>query len=544
MLNLKDYVFSKSGSYLAVDMIGGELLITSSYGGKYYPLYAIKVGENAEITVKPWELIVKSGGEYKFCFFGKNGLFIKGTGKPLTIEYRESTTGYNVNFVRETENGITVGDTINNGVAYLTAVEGKFSYYAPMNTADESRKYLAKRKEICVTFDENGENFTAAIEQFFDGFDFSACRDLSYDDAVCAARESYEKFEKAFSVTTQMQSCAVYVLWSNTLPKDGNFKRVPICASRAGMTRLWSWDNVFNSIALAAYHPELALDQLLIPYDFIAANGRIPDAISATSIEWTNVKPPVQGWACKIMQNKNDYFKKSSVLKQIYFPMKRNTDWWLNRGETPSYYHGNDSGADNSACFDYCDCVETPELLALLSVQCEFLSETAEKLGFYSDEKTYKTLSADLAKKATENYFDGKIFIKNGDTGDKYYVDSLLPYRVLVLDKKLPENMQKYIVERLKNDFLGKYGLASEALTSEKYEKNAYWRGALWSPDQYMIAYGLNEIGEKELAYEILKRYNAAISENGFYENYDAYTGEKERCKNFSWPVCCYLEQA
>lgn len=124
----------------------------------------------------------------------------------------------------------------------------------------------------------------------------------------------------------------------------------------------------------------------------------------------------------------------------------------------------------------------------------------------------------------------------------KHYCDSLLPLRVLILGEKLPESIKNYIVERLRNDFLGEYGLASEALNSEKYEKDAYWRGSLWAPDQYMIAYGLNEIGESALAREILKRYKSAIEKNGFYENYDAHTGEKERCKNFSWPVCCYLE--
>lgn len=77
MLNLSDYVFSKSGSYLAIDKKENELLIMSSYGEKYYPLYAIKIEEDAEIDMKPWELTVKSGGEYKFCFFGKNGLFIR-----------------------------------------------------------------------------------------------------------------------------------------------------------------------------------------------------------------------------------------------------------------------------------------------------------------------------------------------------------------------------------------------------------------------------------------------------------------------------------
>lgn len=541
MLNLNDYVFSKAGSYLSVDRVNEKLLITSAYGGKYYPLYAIDVEKNAEIQFEPWELTVKSGGEYKICLFGKNGLSIKGKGKPLTIEYCEAKSEYNVNFVRETKNGIAVGDTLNNGVAYLTALKGKFSYCAPMNTGEESRKYLAKRKEIRVTFGEGAEEFTAAIEQFFGCCDFSACWDLDYDEIVCAVREEYEKFEKPFFVKNETQACAVYVLWSNALPKDGYFTRTPICASRAGMTRLWSWDNVFNAIALAPYHPQLAFDQMMIPYDLIATDGRIPDAIGATAMEWTNVKPPVQGWAYQILQKKNRYFSKRSVLKEIYFPMKRNTDWWLNREKTPSYYHGNDSGADNSTCFDYSDCIETPELLALLSVQCEFLSETAEKLGLHSDVKTYKTISDDLLKSVSEDYFDGKLFVKNGDTGEKYYVDSLLPYRVLILGEKLPENMQKYIVERIKNDFLGEYGLASEALTSEKYEKDAYWRGSLWTPDQYMIAYGLNEVGESELAQEILKRYNAAILKNGFYENYDVHTGEKERCKNFSWPVCCYL---
>ena len=301
MLNLGDYVFSKSGSYLAIDKKENELLIMSSYGGKYYPLYAIKIEEDAEIDMKPWELTVKSGGEYKFCFFGKNGLFIKGKKKPLTIEYREAKNDYNVNFVRETENGIAVGDTINNGVAYLTVINGKFSYSAPMNVGEESRKFLAKRKEIRVNFGGEGQDFTAAIEQFFGGYDFSACRDLTYGEAVAAAREEYEKFEKPFIENNQNAACAAYVLWCNTLPKEGYLTRTPICPSRAGMTRVWSWDNVFNAIALAPFHPELAFDQLMIPYDLIAADGQIPDAISAIGIEWTNVKPPVQGWAYNIL---------------------------------------------------------------------------------------------------------------------------------------------------------------------------------------------------------------------------------------------------
>ena len=543
MLNLSDYVFSKSGSYLAIDKKENELLIMSSYGGKYYPLYAIKIEEDAEIDMKPWELTVKSGGEYKFCFFGKSGLFIKGKKKPLTIEYREAKNDYNVNFVRETENGIAVGDTINNGVAYLTATHGKLSYSAPMNVGEESRKFLAKRKEISVTFGVDGEDFIAAIERFFNGCDFSACGDFTYDEAVAAAREEYERFEKLFIEKKKNANVAIYVLWCNTLPKDGYLTRIPICPSRAGMTRVWSWDNVFNSIALAEYHPELAFDQIMIPYDLITADGQIPDAVSAIRTEWTNVKPPVQGWAYKILLKKNAYFGKISVLKQVYFPMKRNTDWWLNmRGKVPSYYHGNDSGADNSTCFDFCDQVETPELLALLSLQCEFLSETAQKLELYNDEKIYGKLAEELRNKACNNYFDGKIFIKDGFSGVKHYCDSLLPLRVLILGEKLPESIKNYIVERLRNDFLGEYGLASEALNSEKYEKDAYWRGSLWAPDQYMIAYGLNEIGESALAREILNRYKSAIEKNGFYENYDAHTGEKERCKNFSWSVCCYLE--
>ncbi len=464
---------------------------------------------------------------------------MEGTGAPLTLVYVEPENVYNVNFIRDTRDGFCLGDTLTDGMTFFSAQKGSVRYDAPMNTDDGSRRFHAKRKYIRITL--SGEDgFSAALEQCLGGAEIPVGCPGGFAAAAEANKRAFLAFAAPFP-SGRTYGAAAYILWSNASVAEGNFRRQPLVCSKAGMTRVWSWDNVFNALALAPYYPQKAFDQFMIPYDAMTPAGRLPDAISACTAEWTNVKPPVQGWAYGLMEKKHPFFSDRRILGQAYFCIKRNTDWWLNLNDgVPVYFHGNDSGADNATCFDRADCIASPDLSALLSLQCAFLARTAKTLGLSGDCGRYAA-EADRLAEYTGTFYDGRVFVRDGVTGEKYYSGALMPLRALLLGDRLPSAMRTYIVKRLEEAYLGEYGLASEALDSPEYTEDGYWRGSLWSPDQYMFYEACVAVGARELTGRILSRYKSAVDKSGFFENYDAHTGRGERCKHFCWPVASYL---
>ena len=331
-------------------------------------------------------------------------------------------------------------------------------------------------------------------------------------------------------------------MWSNTISPAGNFSTEAIVMGKAGMSNVWSWDNAFNALGLADVDYRLAMDQFMIMYKHINRIGRVPDAISENYKVWNFVKPPVQGWMYKQMIKRNPEFATPHALDEVYFDMKRNTDWWLNlRGDVPSYYHGNDSGQDNSTCFDKSEHIETSELIAFLSVQCSFLAEAAEILNYPTDKRIYAQLAKELADKAVKDYWDGeRIFVRLAETGEPYYCNALMPLRVIILEDLLPKEIQEYIVKQITEHHLCKGGIASEAVDSSMFVEDGYWRGAVWAPDVIMFVYALRNLGYTELADKIAENYKASVTKYGFSENTSAITGKQLRCKGYSWAANAY----
>lgn len=543
MLKLNRVFYSISGSFLLFDQVGEDLVLKNIRKGKDLPLYKINMGKAPDYTLSPWELSLrKDGGEYGFCLFGKEGVYIKGKGAPLVLEYTEPKDTYNANFIIREGNQVRIGDAISDGMTLFTVKKGTLELDAPSNVHTPSSKDYHQCLYIRLKFvpDEDGE-FLVALEQFVGSAAFTKSDHLTYEMALKAACSSWTEWRKKLCGDAEEKAESAYVLWSNIAPAGGNFRTDTLVMSKAGMANVWSWDNGFNALALARSMPEMALEQFMALYNHINECGQVPDRIYAVGIGWEYVKPPIQGWLYKRMMEENSYFHSRDVLGRVYPAVKRNTDWWLNyRGETPSYFHGNDSGCDNASCFDFAEHIETPELLALLSVQCEFLSQAAQKLGLKFDAKHYLATSAALAERVL-SYYDGGIFTIDVETGAKRYTNALLPLRMLILGDRLPKKISDFIVKRLKEDYLGNYGIASEAIASGDYVENGYWRGPVWAPDQIVFVHSLREMGQTELADEIAERYKRALKENGLSENHDVHTGKALRCKAYTWTACAYL---
>ena len=497
---------------------------------------AVSYGAGAKFSFTPREVTAKfDGGEQNITLFGTDGTFIRGKGKDVFVEIANTHAKFDYQVL---QNGVwELCDFKSNCSLMFVPVKGKLE----VEKSRGAGKIVSDFVKVHVLPDENGEYEFAIEASFLDKGGLGAIG-MTYDGYADAAERDYLAWEKKFNCKNKYEKECAYIMWSNTIAPLGNFDTEAIVMSKGGMSNVWSWDNAFNALGLADVDYRLAMDQFMIMYKHINRVGRVPDAISQSYKVWNFVKPPVQAWMYKQMIKRNPEFATPHALEEVYFVMKRNTDWWLNlRGDVPSYYHGNDSGQDNSTCYDKSEHIETPELIAFLSVQCSFLSEAAEILNYPTDKRVYAMLAKELAEKAIKDYWDGEnLFVRLAETGEPYYCNALMPLRLVVLEDMLPKEIQEYIVKQIKEHHLCTGGIASEALDSPLFIEDGYWRGAVWAPDMVMFVYALRNLGYTELADELANNYKTAVTKYGFSENTSALTGKQLRCKGYSWAANAY----
>ena len=73
------------------------------------------------------------------------------------------------------------------------------------------------------------------------------------------------------------------------------------------------------------------------------------------------------------------------------------------------------------------------------------------------------------------------------------------------------------------------------------FEPRRYWRGPIWAVVNWMIAEGLSDCGERDLAQTICTDTKALIDAGGFSEYFDPLTGEGIGGGRFSWTAAVAL---
>ncbi len=535
MFNLDKFHFSARASLISVAKSGGNYVIHSLHNGGMVPMMQLGFSNEVKEELFPWELKLTEGDrEHKMCLFGKDGVCFFGKGSSPSLKYIYMQGVYNANYIYEGNNIIKICDCFTNTFHTFKIHKGNVVIDAP----DSERRIYKKYIKITVLPDENGEyEFTLRLSTS----ERSVYTDLTYNEYSKNRKDEFLKWEEQMKCKTQYDKYCAYILWSNIISGEGNYDRDAIVMSKSGMCKLWSWDNTFNALDLADKDFELSYNQFIYPYRFMDNHGRTPDTVTTVNMERAFVKPPIQGWIYKQLVKRNPRYEDIEIIDELYYYMKKNTDWWLNyRGNIPCYYHGNDSGNDNATCFDKTEIVQSPDLIAYLTIQCEVLSQMAEKLNLCTDARIYKMLSDELLEKCISHFFDGELFVRNGITEEIHRTKSLMPLRMIVLENKLPADIREYILTSLKNDFLCPYGLASESKNSPFYTQNGYWRGPAWGPDQIIFGLALRNMGETELSEQVAANYKSAIEKSGFPENHDPLTGDALKCKAYTWTANAY----
>ena len=523
---------SSKHSYFCFNIYDEKLLLrTAECFGKPSNLLSFDdTGFDAEVSGKCISFN-SDNAKFSCAFYDKFYLVFKGEG---TLKFRfVESNGYKAHTAIEQNGCIRFYDPQTHTYIWLVSRSGKLSLSCEWKAGRIHSGETAVIAESAETDFEFVLFKTAAL-----GEAEISCP--SFEECCALKEKDFADYCEKMDAKTPFRKEMAFVLWANTVAPLGNYKNDTILCAKAGMNAVWSWDNAFHALGIAKAFPETSFYQFELIYENMDEEGALPDLVTPFEVVRGFTKPPIHAFIYSILMELNPFFSKKTQIEKIYPFMAKNFNWWLSaRKDAPIYWHGNDSGSDNSTCFDRYPLVKSPDLYAFLCLEAKLLNEFALILGDNESAKIYEDKMLELGKEIEKNFFDGeKLFVIPTDTYKPFETDSIMPYRALIAAQFSSENLIEKTAARIEKEFLLEYGLATEAVSSEKYiegDYESYWRGSSWSTENFIVAKGLEYCGKTELANKILDNYRKALMKGGAAENSNARTGKGNCCAAYSW---------
>lgn len=350
----------------------------------------------------------------------------------------------------------------------------------------------------------------------------------------------------------QAAKTAWFLFWNLQVSPIGGYNGRTILSSKRSMSQIWSWDNCFNALAVVAWNPHLAWEQLLVVLDHQRPDGLLPDAVNDLQPVFGFNKPPVWGWTVSKLLTSTPVEQRLDYLNQVYPGISGFHRWWFEHRDLsgdglPWYMCGNDSGWDNATIFDAGWPVQSPDLTAHLILDAEALATMANELGLEEESAAWRQQATRMIDAFHRRFVrDGELIVHvlKPQGAVEESSSSLLTRIPILLGKRLAPAVRERILNDLSNQgaFLAASGPASESLASPRYQSNGYWRGPVWGPSTLLIFDGLLQCGETRLAREIAQRFCDTCSrEAEFRENYDARTGAGQYDSGMTWSAADFL---
>ncbi|MFL6113906.1 MAG: amylo-alpha-1,6-glucosidase, partial [Catenulispora sp.] len=492
-----DIPFSTYGSWFAISpvvaphTVADDLHLVSHQSGMHAVLRLVPVdpdGERtaAEVAANPSRLSWSGPeGGIELCYESPDTVRVRGTGLGLRVSAAvdELSPFSGTYFFRDPVDGSHTFTSYETGRRYRVSVlAGRAAAPAGAQAVGGGDRGLT------LTADADGV-WEAAIEELDSAREPYEKRD-SFDAAVEAAAQAFSDFADQIapwrSTDSPAAALAVYVLWSATVAPAGFLDRPAVLMSKHWMDKVWSWDHCFNALALAAGAPELAWDQFCLPFDFQDESGALPDSVTHSEVLYNFVKPPIHGWAFRLLRERLPEPLPTAELERIYDRLARWTSFWLHARRAPGsalphYQHGNDSGWDNATLFDPERVVVAADLAAFLSQQLSALTEVATELGRDADALKWSRAYESVREALLGRLWTGDRFqARSAESDDSWSGSSLLYLMPIALGELLPGD----VAEALARDISGhltQHGLATERPDSPHYESDGYWRGPIWA---------------------------------------------------------------
>ena len=374
--------------------------------------------------------------------------------------------------------------------------------------------------------DENGE-FLLSVEEFSHA---GHIRDSypTYEEGLADVRSDWEEFlshqPDLGSEYEDQRREAAFLTWSHLVSPNGLIKR-PLLYMR-GSSVASSWQMCEGAVAVK-YNLPLAMELLLNMIDNQSEFGQLPDWHDNIKGSMLHIKPPIQGWALKILMEKHDFATEvpRDKLVMLYEGYCRWADWFFKYRDDDhdglaAYEHGDDAGVDDSAVFRKRPDVEMPELAAFLGLLDEALGDIAKILGKPEEAEAHYARSRASIDKLIKCFWNGERFV--GLTNRDHQVvetNSTLMFRPLVLGHRLPDEIIEKSMETLSKEgmYLSPYGIMNVPMNSIDYNRASFSNSSISTSDNLLIITGLYDAGKKDFAKMLAQRYCNGVKVGGSY---------------------------
>lgn len=294
----------------------------------------------------------------------------------------------------------------------------------------------------------------------------------------------------------------------------------------------WWWDEVFHCglFRWRRQNPQGIYDSLDNFFEAQGEDGSIagclrfagdPTKNEALGFIPMEMQPPVIGFLLGLFREMPGW-PQGSRLERFYHALRRHAEWLMGPDRDPDedglaeYRHSFDSTGDQSPRWDSKKLdpsatvgpfhpIEPVDMNVWISLLWGHLGNMAEILG-----------EKDAAESAREKarYIRAQIEHLMWDEADGFYYDIdavshekirvKTPYGFmpLLLPSPDPERCRRLIDEHLVNpqEFWCEHPLPSTSLDDPAFDERAMWRGPSWINVNWMVVYGLRNVGRKDLA--------------------------------------------
>ncbi|WKN44213.1 amylo-alpha-1,6-glucosidase [Tunicatimonas pelagia] len=566
-LHLDLITFSKSGSWLKVNYADREkshrLRISTlrhravsfkwqeDWAGAYYDIYLLKNERELTYTIsyQPWALTLETEvGNVTLTYLDVDTLYFYSEGP--TIE------------LKALQNYFWRDSLVDNQTILLPKAARMYHYFKNPNGTTlnfglkESESTLKQFPLDTIRVSEKEQPYFAFREatQLHDWSDELP----TVEQVLAKQQQEVEDWMNRMPTVPKAFQPAAHNAWFllhafQVQPSEYLTRPTVLSSKNSWLTKIWAWDHCFHGMGLSLADPDLAWDQLLVFFDNQLPNGALPEPLSDLLRGQGFTKPPVHGWTIRQLVKIIGQEKCMPYLEQVYEPLGKFTDYWYAQHDSNNnglchYKHGNDGGWDNATVFDRGTPVEGADLATYLVLQQEVLADIARWTERLSEAKQWQQRADQQLNALIEQLWNGEQFVSRlAATGEPVNSQSLVNYMPLMLGQRLPEKIRQRMLQDLQPDgsYLTAHGLASEAITSEQYEDDGYWRGPIWAPPNYQLFVSLLDLGETHLARDIAKRYcTTCQNAPGFYENYNARTGEGLQAPGVCWTPSVFMLMA
>lgn len=336
---------------------------------------------------------------------------------------------------------------------------------------------------------------------------------------------------------------------------------------------IFGWDPIFQSyIHMLIGNKELAYANIIEGLSELTPGGFVPNVSQGSGRKaMDRSQPPVGSIIIKEIYKK---YREKWFLEAVFEDMLSWNRWWIKdrlyngllcwgSKKAPNPYNdlymntprgaSLESGMDDSPMYEKEEAYFNPEtglielhdvgLNSLYIADCNALAEIARTIGRNKEAIELESRAAKF-RKAIQTLWseaDGIFLNKHTSTGKFSKVLSPTLFYPLIAKVATAKQAQRMISEHLENpnEFAIEWMLPSVSANHPEYKKEAYWKGAVWSPLNFLVYLGLRNydaaVVRKNLAQKSQRLLDKEWLRKGFVpENWSSVSGAADDPKLIS----------